>query len=97
MVSVVLTEPVDICVIDKGCGSMSAVVLTQRLLYSSDGDFGSRTLGRYQKSHTGPVKLWFKSKAGFPRDVPDTFTFRETERQGGSDGDSEVEMEPHND
>lgn len=50
------------------------------------------------RNHSVPVKLWLKSKAGFSRDAPDTVTDdRETEKQGGPGGDSEVEMEPHKD
>lgn len=45
---------------------------TQMLLHSSDGYSGSRSLACVQKSHSVPVKLWLKSKAGFSTDVPDT-------------------------
>lgn len=67
------------------------------LLYSSDDYFGSRSLGCDQKSQCASEAV-VKIKAGFSRDAPDTVTDdRETEKQGGPGGDSEVEMEPHKD
>lgn len=103
MVTVVVTEPIDICVKEKGCGRLSGVILDTDaavFLLLSDGYFGSRSLGYDQKSHGVPVKLRLKSKAGFSGDVPGTVTDdreRETEKQGGSGEDSEVGMEPHKD
>lgn len=51
------------------------------------------------RNHSVPVKLGLKSKAGFLETFQAQLqmTERETEKQGGSGGDSEVGMEPHKD
>lgn len=70
MVTVVLAEPNDICVKEKGCGSMSGVILdTDAAAAFKCGYSGSRSLGCDQKSNSLPVKLWLKSKAGVSRET----------------------------